>query len=214
LSNDLLMTGWAGFEFGMIAAHTMPLMAAYAERHGMKLYAANLAGARPPSWMKVPALIGALEKFDRVVWIDADVVISRHDDNIFDEVSEFSVQAVVPHETPCGTVPNCGVWVVKPEMRETLTAAWMCERHINHYWWEQAAMLELMGYSVVADEQGLPRCLPGTPTGLRSKTEWLSPKWNHHPQDERRVGSPNFIHVTGYADRLGAIKQLCHAVST
>jgi hypothetical protein len=212
VSSELLLTGWTGAEFAQIAAHTNPRMARYADEHGMDFCTVNLCGPRPASWQKVPALMAALEKYERVVWIDADVVICNEPDSIFDEMPASAIQGMVPHVTPCGVVPNCGVWVLTREMMPTLAAAWECGRHITHYWWEQAAILELMGYGIAEDERGFPRCLPGKATPLRERTEWLSPKWNHHPMDEWKVRRPNFIHVTGYSDRLGVIKELCSVI--
>lgn len=209
MPTDILVTGWAGSAFGMMACHTIPLMERYAERHGMALFVANLTGPRKPSWMKVPNIIGALDHYERAVWIDADVVINRFEENILDDVPHYAAQALVPHETPCGVVPNCGVWVVTQQMRDTLRDIWTEDRNLEHFWWEQASMLEKMGYEVTADERGFPLCQKGEATPLRWVTEFLDAKWNHHPQDANRVDAPNFIHVTGYGDRISAVKRLC-----
>jgi hypothetical protein len=204
VANDLVITGWSGLEFAQIAACTLPVIHAYAARHGAGCACANLASSTSPaSWMKVPAIIQGLRQHERVAWIDADVVILDDSLNIFDELGD-SWQALVEHETPCGMVPNCGVWVLGQQMIPTLTEIWDAGRFIDHAWWEQAAILDRMGYRV----EGVHSTLEA-PTDLYRNTKFLDPTWNHHPADARKVLSPHFLHVTQYANRLETIKKLC-----
>lgn len=199
----LILTGWtSGTEWDRIGRHTMPLVIEYAKRHGFAVSWADLHGPRPPSWQKIIGLLSKLEQHDDVLWIDADVVIEDASRNILDDVSADAWQAVCEHHTECGTVPNCGVWLVRQPMMPMLREAWDCSRHITHPWWEQAAMLEQMGYSVNGCHASL-----GKPTQLHARTAWLSSEWNDHPADSRRSEHVLFRHVTGYADRLGTIEE-------
>lgn len=200
--SDLILTGWAGVEFAEIAAHTLPVLRDYAVAHDISMACVNLVGNRPPSWMKVQALYEELDRFDRVAWIDADVVVVNGERNIFDDLGD-GWQALVEHHTPSGYVPNCGVWVVTQAMRPVLAEIWNGKRHLDHPWWEQAAMLEQMGYEVLPG----PFARLSTPTELWHKTTWLAPEWNHHPHDTKRVDAPRFLHVTQYADRLGVVRK-------
>lgn len=208
------MTGWAGFDHAEMAAHTMPLMRQYADRHGMQKYCACLNGGRPPSWMKIPYLIEGLDHFDRVLWMDADVVVVKHDENILDAVPEGAAQALVEHDTDRGPVPNCGVWVVTKAMRPFLLAAWEGERFVHHCWWEQAAIVTQMGYDVTEDADGLPLCTRVFATDLLRQTAFLPPRWNHHHADAGRTLEPNFLHVTGYENRVNSLIRLCHAAKS
>jgi hypothetical protein len=205
---DLVLTGWSGVEFAEIAAHTLPILKRYAERHGLSFQCANLSGERPPSWMKIPAIWHAMETHDRVVWIDCDVVVLDPCVNVFDDLGD-AWQGLVEHETECGTVPNCGVWVVTQHMRPVLAEMWESGQDIHHPWWEQAALLRRMGYSV----DNSPRAALDKGTTLYSNTAFLKPEWNHHPHDRRRVSSPRFVHVTQYGNRLNAIKQFAKDAS-
>lgn len=205
------MTGWRGTEFARYASHTLPLMDAYAKKHGLECYCVNLASeAAPPSWMKLPNIGSALCEYDRVLWLDADVVVHDSSQNIFDAVEADAWQAVVEHETECGMVPNCGVWVVTREMAPWLHFAWdnMLDTYAEHPWWEQAAIMEMMGYKVTLTA-GWPSAVSGSETELLNRTQFLPAKWNDHPADTRRVDRPAFFHVTQYADRLDAIRRLC-----
>jgi hypothetical protein len=205
---DLIITGWSGADFARIAGHTVPLIAQYAERHGCEWRVCDLRGSRPPSWMKLPNLLAALVAHERVCWIDADVVIREHDANIFDEMPEHAWQGLVEHETNCGPVPNCGVWIVTRAMEPVLEQAWLMERFIHHGWWEQAAILTQMGYTVT----DAPTATLDTPTRLHAHTAFLHPAWNHHPHEARRVDAPRFVHVTQYHDRLSAVRAFADQV--
>jgi hypothetical protein len=160
--------------------------------------------------MKVPNMIVALEDYDRVLWVDADVVIHDSAQNIMDAVEPDAWQAVVEHETNCGVVPNCGVWVVTKQMGPWLEFAWsnMLAEYKDHPWWEQAAIMHMMGYKVTLTG-GTPHSVAGEETDLLKRTQFLPPQWNDHPADIRRLDRAAFVHVTQYADRLDAIRRLC-----
>lgn len=206
----LVMTGWTGTMYGMMAAHTLPRMHAYAARHGAEFSCVNLQADVPPSWVKVPCVAKALEQFDEVLWLDADVVVRRSDESVFAEVAEQSILAVVEHHTSCGDVPNFGMFVARRGLADTLNFVWKHRREqfLNHPWWEQAAMLEQLGYSV-AHTPGCERSERIALSPLREMTTFLHPKWNHHPNDSWKVDDPNFVHVTMYDDRVEAVRRLC-----
>ena len=211
------MTGWTGEEHGTMAAHTVPLMERYAKRHGAEFACVNLADeVVPPSWMKVPHMGVALGEFDRVLWLDCDVVVLRSDENIFDvpTTPDGAVQSVVEHHTECGHVPNCGVWLVRKPMVPVLQFIWDTRRsdYLHHPWWEQAAMVEQMGYSVYLTNN-ITRSEVVRSSIIRDNTHFLDPKWNHHPADVNRPDEPNFVHVTMYEDRVDSIRRLCAAAT-
>ena len=208
---DLILTGWRGTDFARIAAHTLPRMEEYARRHGADFNCLNLAHAEiPPSWMKVPNIAAALGDYKRVLWLDADVVIVDPTENIFAALDETAWQAVVEHETECGFVPNCGVWMVTPTMHQILRFIWerMLPGFLNHPWWEQGAVMSVMGYAITLTD-GWPHSTLEKPTELHDRTQFLQAKWNDHPADKRRAASPSFVHVTQYHDRLAEVRRLC-----
>lgn len=206
----ILVTGWCGTLFAKMACWTLPLLEAYAARHGMDFFCANLAGDRPPSWMKVPLLHRVLQDYDRAVWVDADVVVLDPSENILDAVPSDSWQGLVEHFTDSGTVPNCGVWVLGREMATLLAEIWNAGTFVNHCWWEQAAVLERMGYTVTNE----PTATFTQATELHQRTTFLPAAWNHHPYDARKVDAPRFVHVTAYADRPAACKYFAEMAAT
>lgn len=198
----LILTGWAGDDWRPIADVTVPLMQQYAARHWLRFATCDLTGERPASWMKLPAILASLRETECVVWIDADVVIEDGTTSIMNHVPTTCWQAMVEHDTPSGNVPNCGVWVVRRAMDQTLREAWECGRHVHHPWWEQAAVLKLMGYRVDGAHATLD-----TPTTLYERTAFLRATWNDHPHDANRETHVRFRHCTGYADRLSAVRE-------
>lgn len=201
----LVLTGWCGTKFAQMAAHTVPRLEAYAHRHGHEFACGNVFGPRPPSWQKVALLRLALERYDVVAWIDADVVVTDGSADLLSQLQGGHWQALVEHDAPCGPVPNCGVWVVTQAMLPVLVSVWDEGGNIDHPWWEQASVMERMGYVITPG----PRSRLDTPTMLHAQTTFLSAEWNHHPFDAKRVSDPYLTHVTQYADRLDTIRQLC-----
>ena len=201
---DLLITGWCGTKFAMMASRTVPLMHQYADKHGMAFAVQNLEGPKPPSWGTVVYMIAGLHLYDRVLWLDSDVVVVRSDVNLFDEAGDGFAQAMVEHTTADGAIPNCGVWAVTQEMLGTLQMIDNSERHRHHPWWEQAAILELMGYEVT----NTPTATLVAKTPLYDRTKFLSSQWNHHPRDSNKCSYSRFYHATTYDDRVGFVNDM------
>lgn len=206
----VIVTGSTGPAFDDMLALNLPVMFAYARKHNLELAVARLQGDRPPSWIKVDALQRALRSYKAAAWIDADVVITNGVENIFDAVPADKWHAVVQHATECGSVPNCGVWVCRPQMIPFLQKARARTRYIHHPWWEQADMMEQMGYIF----SGTSNARHATATELYTNTHFLPPTWNHHPRDANRVEAANFTHVTQYDDRIAAVRRFVQQALT
>lgn len=206
--SNLLLTGWTGQEHGVMASHTIPLMEKYARLHNLDFLSVDLYHPNiPASWMKVTNLIESLKKYDKVLWMDCDIVIRKFDENIFDELTEQYIQAVVEHHVDVGSVPNCGLWLVNKNALEILQHIWDNKNtFLQHPWWEQAAMLNEMGYSVILFNSSITQRI--RPSIITDQTKFLDPKWNHHPGDRNKINDPNFMHITMYPNRVDKIKEL------
>jgi len=176
----------------------MPTFERFAERHGYDIVVAELECPRPASWHKIPALLAALDEYEQALWLDADVVIVDDSEDI--TVPGFKWQALVAHHTQDGEVPNCGVWLVRQPMRPWLERIWSMRDYVNHAWWEQAAMCELLGY------RGYPLTL-ADPGELVARTAFLGKEWNPHRNDPEVVERPRFRHATMHDDRAAVMRQ-------
>lgn len=181
----------------------LPTFDRFAQLHGYEVMVADVDDPtpRPPSWMKVPALLAALELHDEALWLDADTVIVDPELDLPVPGDDFWWQANVRHHTADGEVPNCGVWMVRKPMIPYLQRAWSMSQHRDHPWWEQGAICELLGYS--------PNTRPlfqGPPTTLYDHTWWLEPAWNVHVNDSQVVEHPRIQHATMRADREGMMR--------
>lgn len=130
----------------------LPALAEYAERHGYDLivHRGLLATDRPASWSKVRALRAALDRYDLAVWIDADAVVVDQSADLADDLHPSAPLQCVAHETDEGRIPNLGVFAMRSgrDARRLLDAMWARDAYVDHRWWENAALLDLIGYTV------------------------------------------------------------------
>ena len=180
-----------GEEHLKLAALTWPLMEAYAKGVDATWhpYTEVPTVDRPPAWKKLVCMSHALSVFDEVLWLDADVVIAETE-SIFEHFPAGKAHALVEHHTDEGDVPNTGVWICRREMIPWITVAAMNDACINHRWWEQAAILNLMGYEMAHN-----KCIRVRDEPLLRQTHWLEGRWNfcHFSQCEE----VSFIHPCG-----------------
>lgn len=177
---------------------SLPTFQRYALVHGYDLFVpAQRDLNRHHSWMKIPLICSLLNVYDTVLWLDADVVVRRFDVDI-ESVTPPSPMHMVVHETPDGSVPNCGVWIVRKEAAEFLESLWPLTGFArSECWWEQAAVIAGLG--------GDP---DATPTSTPGGSGWgqLPYEWNPHPHDRRGVPADcRFFHATMAPDRKAAM---------
>lgn len=198
MTNRAIVTLAVGEAFEELLQIALPSFHQFADRHGWDLIVADVPNTnRPPSWLKVPALVEALGTYQEVLWLDADTVIVDPTEDL--EVSRCW-QALVEHRTRDGDVPNCGVWYVTRPMRTILTAMWEEGRHVNHPWWEQGALVERMGYI------GKP-LRQMRPTLLAKQTVYLDQGWNVHRHDLTVAEHERIQHATMWPDRAALMRQ-------
>jgi hypothetical protein len=174
---------------------SLPAMGRYADWHGYDLLVRPpMMVMRPPSWHKITAVLHALQTHQEVLWVDADVLIVDDSVDLADEVDEHAWHAITRHHTREGEVPSVGVWLVRQPMRPWLERAWTLTKYLHHRWWEQAAMLQLLGYR--ADP---PPCRLVSPTELYLHTHWLGEEWNQlllqYPDGDEPLSPARFVHV-------------------
>jgi hypothetical protein len=168
----------------------------YAERYGyeLSLHTQVVDSTRPAPWSKIRILRELVERYELVVWLDADLVIVDARVDLASELEDDRFLYLVEHRHSGWQMPNTGVMMLRggAEAADFLDAAWSLERYAEHRWWENAAVCELLGY-----ELDPPRPVHQTP--LRERTKLISPRWNSIV--DAHVRRARIRHFPGYALR-------------
>ncbi len=172
-----------------------PGLERFAAEHGYQLVVVHdddISGGRPPAWGKVRFLRRLLDTHDRVVWVDADAVIVDPSGDIFAGVDRRTPLSLVVHRYDGLEVPNTGVmaFVSCRWSKRLLDRLWAAEHFIDHKWWENAAMIELLGYEVDDPRSSTRRASPDS-----SRINELDLSWNSIPTDPSP--KPRIVHFPG-----------------
>lgn len=203
----ILISGYNGEYFNKMSNITFPIMQEYALKYNIEsaLYELPLLG-RPISWSKIPIIHQLLTKYDLVVWLDSDVVIKDQSEDITLQCNDNNIQYLANHNVSGNNNPNCGVWLLKKDMIPFLEKIWKMEKHIENCWWEQAALIEIMGYEVNYNSlTGNKVIFKDSNNELYKQTGKLDSKWNYCEVDVDRSQNPLFLHFAGFYDKLERI---------
>jgi hypothetical protein len=161
-----------------LLAIAAPSYEAYARRWGWDviLSVEELSAGRPAPWAKVALVRELLDAYDWVLWIDADACFVRLDADIAAEQEPGKDLYLVEHawgEPPQQSTANTGVFMLRSGSwaRDLLDAMWAREALIDHRWWENAALLELLGYNL--DPAGMRK-----PTSRMERVKLIDLAWN------------------------------------
>ena len=196
-------------DFADIGAFAAASLHLYGARHGHSVHAeCRPAGGRPPAWRKIELLRSLLDRgHEAVLWVDADAVILRTDADIAAELRPGKDLYLVQHRTPQfpgQEVPNTGVMLVRDSewTRSLLARIWERTEYLHHPWWENAALIAIMGYgSLLGDAPHAPD------PAVMGRIGFLDEAWNAipgisgcenpiichyagHPRDVRRAEMP------------------------
>lgn len=148
----------------------------YADRHGydVELREELLAPDRPASWSKVLLVQELLESYDVVFCIDADAAIVDPSRDIVDDLRDDALIGLVAHEYDGQRIPNCGVWVLRRDRRTRrfLQRVWRQTQYLDHKWWENAAVLDLLGYRLEPSVELVRR------RRMLDRVQFLDQAWN------------------------------------
>ena len=172
----------------------LPTFHRFAARWGYAVHAVDLemdgvgadAAAQQAKWMKIDLLRDALAQFPLAVWLDADVLIVRDDEDIAPHLHPDHFQALaiehVPHEHRVN--PNTGVWVMRscPMAFDFLDAVQAAGPQPGP-WADQGAVLTALGWDRGDHRYWWAR--PGPGTRYLAATSWLPPSWNQPFLDGR-----------------------------
>lgn len=192
----------------------IPTFYLYAHNHNYDVFLpsndffSNKTKENPPAWWKLDVIEYLFNTYDQILWLDADVIICRFDEDIMNNLDNDSDFGMVVHETPDGQVPNCGVWPLnKSSLRWLSTLKQYNTFKRSRCWWEQAALLHLMGI----DPDGIPVKLPEKSNIAWNQLDYL---WNPHINDNRKIPQDTrFFHATCFNDRCAVMKNILQQIN-
>ena len=172
---------------------TAPALARYASRHGYEMVEVRhrLDPSRPASWDKIVLLRELVDRFDAVMWVDADAVVHERAPAIECEMTTRHFLYMVEHHLGIERVPNAGVIALRGGARSAafLDRVWVQRDLANDPWWDNAAILRVLGYRRVSGMR------PVVPTRWRLGFGRLDPAWNSIPAAP--VPEPYVVHLPG-----------------
>jgi galactosyl transferase GMA12/MNN10 family len=159
----------------------------YADRWGHHLRAVDLevdgvradAPAQRAKWAKIDLLREALREFPFALWLDADVLVVRTDDDITAHLHPDHFQALALEQVPAEhrVNPNTGVWLMRscPAAFEFLDAVEAAGPQTGP-WADQGAVLAALGWD--RGDERYHWAGPGQGTRFLDGTSWLPVGWN------------------------------------
>ncbi len=201
----------------------LPTFARWAKQWGWFLSVEELpadgvgadAAAQQAKWAKLDLLRAALRRFPMALWLDADVLVLRNDEDVSIHLHPDAFQALVLEQVPLEhrLNPNTGVWLLRscPQAFDFLDAVAKAGQQPGP-WADQGAVLEVLGWDRGDERYHWAR--PGSGSAFLASTSWLPPGWNQpfigKRQDQDsfnscaqsynarpQVASPHAVHFMG-----------------
>lgn len=172
----------------ILTNYALPSFRRYGEAQGYDVAVRELdndsrtygdAGSIQARWSKLRVLEEALRRYDFVVWVDADIIICRTDDDIEAHLAKDDFQAFALEQIPAHhrVNPNAGVWAMRavPEASEFLREVTAAGQQPGP-WADQGSIMKVLGWD---RGNALYRwCKPGQGSRYLAHTAWLPPGWN------------------------------------
>jgi hypothetical protein len=188
----------------------LPTFRRWAHRWGWTVLAHDLAsdgvgaddGAQSAKWAKLRLLRAALRQYPLALWLDADVLLLRADEDVSVHLHPEHFQALVLESVPAEhrVNPNTGVWLLRscPQALAFLDAVERAGPQPGP-WADQGAVLAALGWD--RGDENYHWARPGNGSRFLAGTSWLPPGWNQ-PWVEGRTDADCFnSSAASYADR-------------
>jgi hypothetical protein len=173
----------------------LPGFTRYAERWGWEVVVEDLAhdgsdatpDAQRAKWAKLGLLRQALQRYPLALWLDADVLLLRDDEDVTAHLHPAHFQALALEQVPSEhrINPNTGVWLLRscPQAFAFLEAVESLGPQPGP-WADQGSVLAALGWDRGDEQYRWAR--PGPGSAFLSGTSWLPPSWNQPFVGRRR----------------------------
>jgi Nucleotide-diphospho-sugar transferase len=169
--------------YAAVAAFTVPAMRKYAANHGFDFEEyIDRPIELPMAWAKIEI---ALEKFaegyDTLVWIDADALVRRFDEDIriyADDDHDFYFVGERGMTPGVEVRLNAGLFMMRRTSHSEafLRAVLRRTEYTHHAWWEQAAIMAEFGLWSHFDGAAVR---PDEPNRFTERLKYLPSRWNN-----------------------------------
>ena len=137
------------------------------------------APAQRAKWAKIDLMRAALQEFPLALWLDADVLVARTDDDISAHLHPQHFQALALEHVPAEhrVNPNTGVWLMRScrSAFEFLDAVETAGTQPGP-WADQGAVLAALGWN--RGDERYHWAGPGRGSRFLAGTSWLPAAWN------------------------------------
>lgn len=188
----------------------LPTLQRYARTWGWTVRAQDLgtdgigrdASAQHAKWAKLRLLRASLREHPMALWVDADVLLLRDDDDVTTHLHPDAFQALALEHVPAEhrVNPNTGVWLLRscPDAFAFLDAVEAAGPQPGP-WSDQGAVLAALGWNRGDDRYHWAG--PGAGSRFLPGTSWLPPGWNVPYVEDRRPDESFGSAAHTYADR-------------
>jgi len=189
---------------------SLPSFERFASRWGYSVRATRLrtdgsgadTGAQAAKWHKIRMLREALTDFSLAVWVDADVLVLREDEDVAAHLHPDHFQALALEQVPAEhrVNPNTGVWAMRsgPTAFAFLDAVESAGPQPGP-WADQGAVLAALGWD--RGEWDYRWARPGAGNHFLGGTSWLPTSWNQPYLGERAADEVYNSDVASYVGR-------------
>ena len=188
----------------------LPTFRRYADRWGWDLLVEDLpsdgagadAAAQQAKWSKLRLLRQALASHRYALWVDADVLLLRDDEDVTQHLHPRDFQALALEQVPAEhrINPNTGVWLLRscPRAFAFLDEVEALGQQPGP-WADQGAVLAALGWERGDLDYRWAR--PGRGSVHLAGTSWLPGGWNQPYLGERRAEDCFNSRAESYAER-------------
>jgi hypothetical protein len=160
------------------------------------------AGAQRAKWAKLGLLRDALLRAPLAMWVDADVLLLRADQDVTVHLQPSAFQGLALEQVPAEhrVNPNTGVWLLRscPEAFAFLDAVETAGMQPGP-WADQGAVLAALGWDRGDERYHWAR--PGSGNAFLAGTSWLPTAWNQPWTGPREDVDCFNSAAASYADR-------------
>lgn len=132
-------------ELDSFARYTVMNFRSYCNRHRYDFILSNttLDPSRSPHWSKIILLQQFIDKYDWLMWIDADAAITNKDIKI-ESLIDNEYDIIIAREELGFQVINTGVFIIKnSEQSKNFLSRWYGQNWLNARFWDQSGFIQL-----------------------------------------------------------------------